>query len=135
MTNAFQYVAFNGILTSSAYPYTGMQGACKTFAGTFKISGHANVVANCNSVAAAVLTRPITVGVDATNWFPYKSGIFTNCSYALNHGVLLVGVTDKIWKIKNSWGSGWGEGGYIRLNATNGNDTCGVCRVASYPLK
>jgi len=32
--------------------------------------------------------------------------------------------------IKNSWGTGWGEGGFMRLALGN---TCGVLQGASYP--
>jgi C1A family cysteine protease len=67
------------------------------------------------------------VTVDATNWSPYKSGVFSNCGASINHAVLLVGVAGGAWKIKNSWGTGWGESGYIRLA---GGNTCGVCAYA-----
>ena len=64
---------------------------------------------------------------DATNWSPYRTGVFDNCGASINHGVLLVGVVGGAWKIKNSWGTGWGEAGYIRLA---GGNTCGVCAYA-----
>jgi cathepsin L len=89
-------------------------------------------------LAQAVVTRgPISVAVDATNWGPYKSGIFGSCSklYRLNHGVLLVGVTNTTWKIKNSWNTWWGESGYIQLPADGGANSCGISQQASYPIK
>ncbi|NDW60117.1 hypothetical protein G0P98_26995 [Yangia sp. PrR004] len=67
---------------------------------------------------------PVSVAVDATNWSAYSSGIFSNCKKSLNHAVLAVGYyADGTWVIKNSWGTSWGEKGFIRLKA---GDTCGV---------
>lgn len=76
--------------------------------------------------------RPISVAADASNWLNYKSGVFSDCGTRVNHYSLLVGVNSESWKLKNSWGETWGENGYIRLKKGN---TCGVCNVASYPLK
>lgn len=39
--------------------------------------------------------------------------------------------SDGVWLVKNSWGLGWGEGGYIRLAAGN---TCGIYTYASKPI-
>ena len=68
----------------------------------------------------------ISLGVDASTWRTYKSGVFTNCANTgLNHGVALVGYgTDEetgleYFLIKNSWGTRYGEKGYIRLGVDN----------------
>jgi len=74
----------------------------------------------------------------------YRSGISNPlkvlCNPAsLDHGVTLVGYgsgknwlgkTEDYWLIKNSWGTTWGEKGFIRLARGN---TCGMCNAASYP--
>ena len=78
----------------------------------------------------ALTARPLAVRVDATNWKNYISGVFDTCDANLNHAVLLVASTSTYWTIKNSWGTSWGESGFIRL--TKGN-TCGVCVGPSYP--
>jgi len=64
------------------------------------------------------------VTVDASKWSSYRSGVFNTCGTSINHAVLLVGVVGGSWKIKNSWGTSWGENGFIRLASGN---TCGVC--------
>jgi C1A family cysteine protease len=73
--------------------------------------------------------RPISVTVDASAFSSYHTGIFSNCGTTINHAVLLVGVSTSAgyWKLKNSWGTSWGESGYIRLKYGN---TCGIC---NYP--
>ena len=115
----------------SEYTYTAKQGTCKHATGSFKNGGHSSV-SSCNALATAITGRPVSVAVDANNWSHYSSGIFNNCKTSLDHGVLLVGVTDTYWKVKNSWASSWGEKGYIRLSRGN---TCGICNQASYPTK
>jgi len=131
MDNAFKFVKDHGIVHEDEYPYKAVKQTCSKNAGPFKISGFTDIK-NCNDLASAVVGRPISVAVDATNWSPYKAGVFNNCKASLNHGVLLVGVTDQYWWVKNSWGTSWGESGYVRLARGN---TCGICNVASYPNK
>lgn len=86
---------------------------------------------------------PVSIAVDAVWWQFYFGGVYSGlCGTSLDHGVLAVGygVTDggkKYWKIKNSWGSGWGENGYIRVVRTDKDDDvgkCGVAKAASYPV-
>lgn len=107
MDNAFKYVRDHGIVHESDYGYTAKKGTCKQNSGPFKISGYTDV-SGCTNLANALTSRPISVAVDASNWSHYASGVFSNCGTHLNHGVLLVGVSDQYWRIKNSWASGWG---------------------------
>jgi len=73
-----------------------------------------------SALAIALGTSAITVLVYADSAFQsYKSGILsapTTCS--LNHAVLATGYGSNFWKIKNSWGSSWGESGFIRFSRT-----------------
>lgn len=131
MDNAFKFVKDHGIVHEDQYPYKGVKQTCSQAGGAFKISGFTDIN-NCNTLATALTGRPISVAVDATNWSAYKTGVFNNCATRLNHGVLLVGVTDAYWRVKNSWAASWGESGFIRLARGN---TCGICNVASYPNK
>jgi cathepsin C len=51
-----------------------------------------------------------------------------------NHAVLLVGygtdakTGEDYWLVKNSWGTGWGEGGFFRIR--RGVDECGIESIA-----
>ena len=107
MENALKYVLANGITPQSTYPYKGVQGQCLYNQGSFRISNY-GVVRGCPSLINMLLQKPISVSVDATNWHPYKGGIFNGCGTNLNHGVLLVGIKNDSWKVKNSWGFNWG---------------------------
>lgn len=64
---------------------------------------------------------PTVVSINADTIQFYSSGIYSDasCSNQLNHVVINVGYgTDNgvdYWKVRNSWGTGWGEDGYIRM--------------------
>ena len=118
-----------GIVHEDEYPYRAVKQTCKMATGAYKVSGMTEVK-DCNTLGTAIQGQVVSVAVDATNWSRYSSGVFSNCSNRLNHGVTLVGVNNGAWWIKNSWGASWGEKGFIRLASGN---TCGVCNMAVYP--
>jgi len=71
----------------------------------------------------AIQEGPVGISVGTTGWQDYDGGIL-QCSSSANtvigHAVLLVGygktkAGHRFWKIRNSWGNGWGESGYIRM--------------------
>jgi C1A family cysteine protease len=129
MDQAFQYAKDKGLTSTSAYPYVARDQACKIDKGDWKVTGFVDVP-GCDQVLNALVARTVSVAVDASVWSPYKSGVLSNCGTAVNHGVLLIGATDAYWRIKNSWGTGWGESGFIRLARGN---TCAICSYPSYP--
>ena len=80
---------------------------------------------------------PLIVMVDAGNWSTtYEGGgVFPTerCSSAANamdHAVVLVGMTNDTWIVRNSWSSQWGDNGYIRLERKDGLNTCGIANQA-----
>ena len=118
-----------GINLWASYPWTGSLGGCRVSSGFFKVKTY-YTVKDCTTLANALTGRPVSVAVDGQNFQFYQSGIFSNCNTNLSLAVLLVGMTDYFWNLKNSWGTNWGENGYIRISRGN---TCGVCMDASYP--
>lgn len=130
-SNALNYVKAYGLASESEYPYAAVTKSCAKQGGSFKLTSFSSA-SGCAGLTNAISAKPISVTVDATNWSKYGSGVFSNCATSINHAVLLVGVVGGNWKIKNSWGTGWGESGYIRLAGTA--NTCGVCAYAGvYP--
>jgi C1A family cysteine protease len=122
-SSALKYVKDHGLSSESQYPYKAKTETCQKQGGDFKITTISSV-AGCAGLESGIASRPLSVTVDAANWSHYSSGVFNNCGHSIDHAVLLVGVVGGAWKIKNSWGTSWGEHGYIRLA---GGNTCGVC--------
>ncbi|CAH2053310.1 unnamed protein product [Thlaspi arvense] len=96
------------------------------------------------SLKKAVAHQPVSVAIEASGreFQLYKSGVITGtCGISLDHGVVVVGYGsssgEDYWIIRNSWGSNWGESGYIRLqrNIDDSTGKCGVAMMASYPIK
>jgi cathepsin L len=143
MDRAFKYMEANGLCTEAAYPYTAKDGSCKktscTASAYTNLKGYKDVTTNENSLGAAVDLGPVSVAIEAdqAGFQMYKGGVFSGtCGQNLDHGVLVVGYgTDTgqdYWKVKNSWGTSWGEAGYIRM--IRNKDECGIANEPSYPL-
>ncbi|KAH7440307.1 hypothetical protein KP509_04G100700 [Ceratopteris richardii] len=154
MDEAFEWVINNGgIATEETYPYSsysGISAACNTGLEQYKsvsIDGYADVTPYSEeALMEAVSKQPVSVAIEASAWdFQlYAEGVYNGtCSsdpYDINHGVLLVGYGSdngvNYWIVKNSWGSSWGDGGYIRM-IRNGSPfgICAIHSLSSYPLK
>ena len=144
MTTALQYVVDNGIPLESDYPYTAMDGTCKTGVATAfqPTSWQALQKNNLQGFVIATSIQPISIGIEADEILYYTGGVFNDdsCGTWLDHGVLLVGYgTDStdgdFWKVKNSWGTDWGEDGYIRFerDMTQSYNVCGVGEEGEFP--
>lgn len=131
---ALEYVQQNGLCTEDSYPYTSdsgyadscsssCQAASTGLTGSSQLSGESDLIAGID-------THPVIVAVASGNnvWKQYTGGVVSSCDTSeLDHAVVAVGYDSSSIKIRNSWGSYWGEEGYIRLaRGTSGDGTCGV---------
>jgi len=148
MDNAYQYIKANGgIDTEASYPYKAVDQKCqfnKTTIGA-TVTGYTDIPSKDeNALQQAVATvGPIAVAIDASHFsFQfYHKGVYDEwlCSQTrLDHGVLAVGYGadpkgTKYWLVKNSWGTSWGQKGYIWMSRDK-NNQCGIATSASYPL-
>ncbi|XP_071751754.1 digestive cysteine proteinase 2 isoform X2 [Centroberyx gerrardi] len=147
MANAYDYVVSNGLQSESTYPYTSVDTQPCFYDSRLSVAHIADYrfipKGDEQALADAVATiGPITVAIDAdhSSFLFYSSGIYeeSNCNpNNLSHAVLLVGFGSEggqdYWIIKNSWGSSWGEGGYMRM-IRDGSNTCGIASYALYPI-
>jgi C1A family cysteine protease len=150
MDQAFKYVeAKGGLCTEEEYPYTGEDGTCKASScGTYydPISSYTDVTKDSEtSLESAVAEGCVSVAIEADQFAfqYYSSGILTGtCGTSLDHGVLVVGYgtdgSSEYWKVKNSWGTSWGEEGYVLICKDcdkNGDEgECGIDMEPSYPI-
>jgi len=148
MDNAFSYIRQNhGIDTESSYPYQGVDASCRFKPRNIGATdtGFIDIPAgNETKLKEAVGTvGPVSVAIDASHesFQFYSSGVYDEkecSSEELDHGVLAIGygtTPDGIdfWLVKNSWGTTWGDGGYIKMSR-NKHNQCGIATSASYPL-
>ncbi|KAJ9600389.1 hypothetical protein L9F63_009317 [Diploptera punctata] len=146
---SFRYIRENGGINSAkSYPFEGKDGQCKYISKnkTAIVTGEIYIPAgNEKKLKDAVATiGPIAVAVDASSplFQHYKTGIYYDeeCnSQNANHGMLVVGYgVEKgtklgYWLVKNSYGTKWGDNGYMKIRRNKGNH-CGIASHASYPL-
>jgi hypothetical protein len=149
MDNAFSFAKKTSICTESSYPYKATGGTCQESSCSVGIpqggvTGYTDVSKDSEQALMEALgQQPVSIAIEAdqSSFQMYKSGVLTNsCGSSLDHGVLAVGYgTDSgtdYWKVKNSWGSSWGEQGYIRLQRGKGGaGECGLLAgPPSYPV-
>ncbi len=136
---AMQWVINNtkhgGLAAESAVPYSGVPDpACPSIDGVATLRNYSFLSQNETEIAAQLAKiGPVSAGINQAGMEHYRGGVACPiadlCDPAgLNHAVLIVGwgVDDgqEYWKIKNSWGAAYGEGGYFRL--CKGQGACGI---------
>jgi cathepsin L len=144
MYEAFEYAQKTPLETEADYPYEAYDDSCRADAkkGVVSSTGfHRVPKGDVDQLKAAINLGPVSVAIEAdTMVFQFYSGGVLNsksCGTNLDHGVLAVGYgTEKgqeYYLVKNSWGSGWGLSGYLKIAAVPGDGICGIQMDAVYP--
>jgi len=155
MDQAFQWVSENGICAEADDTYKCMDQnseqctssvcptQCKPVLAAHVVTNSTDVDPSEGALEAAVSQQPVSVAIEADKpvFQHYTGGVLTNeaCGSQLDHGVLAVGFgTDKgqkYWLVKNSWGTSFGEQGYIRIErgAAEDGGECGIRKAAVFP--
>jgi hypothetical protein len=146
-TLAFHYWTNHLVESEAAYPYVPVQNTCAYNAAAayqnIIVTGHVAVtVDSVSALQAAVAQQPIAVSIEADTlvFQSDTSGVLnsTKCGTTLDHAVLAAGYGTEngqdYWLVKNSWGTGWGEQGYIKIAAVDGQGICGIQMAPVYPL-
>ncbi|HNT97920.1 MAG TPA: C1 family peptidase [Elusimicrobiales bacterium] len=121
------FLVRKGLPAESAYPYAEANGSCSNAAsgwerGAHKIGGWGMVLPTVNKIKAALAHYgPLpTSMIIYEDFLHYKGGIYSRVGGKRvgAHAVLLVGYNDaeEYFIVKNSWGTGWGEDGFFRID-------------------
>ena len=138
-----------GVCLEAVYPYSGKDKGCvpdsedaerTKFDGWYRIS-----CGDIEAIKSAIMNYGVVdAAVYVTSAFSaYESGVFVDsnnrcssvpCYYTpTNHAIALVGWQDVssngkgYWILRNSWGSSWGEDGYMRIDYRSAYVACEAC--------
>ncbi|PSS16062.1 Actinidain like [Actinidia chinensis var. chinensis] len=147
-SGAYEFIIDNGgINTEENYPYEERDGQCNQDKENEKyvtIDDYEDVPPSSErTLQKAVAGQPVTVAIasDSSAFKLYESGVFTgSCGPSIDHGVTIVGYGTEngmdYWIVKNSWGTTWGENGYIKMQRNVGGDgKCFIANMPNYPVK
>lgn len=145
---AYEYIRANGLSLWSEYPYADAQNAkCQSTKDFTKATINYDLEIPPNDEVELkwyVSKGPVAIGICATDmdFLYYGGGIFnpSSCCTLQNHAILIVGYGVEAesnvpyWIVQNSWGSIWGEEGYMRIKRSTARGAGpGVCGLATFP--
>jgi cathepsin L len=128
----FEWMKKTGDAKRSIVAYVGKQQSCnKKAPASYKVTVWGFVKDNGSIPSVSQMKQAmcdhgaVSVTVRATNLFQaYTSGVFDESAPgSINHAVTLIGWDDskQAWLLKNSWGPGWGDNGYMWIKYTSNN--------------
>jgi len=127
--------SLGGMEAEADYRYTAKNGNCQFQKSKVKVK-----VTSYQSVGRGSETEmkkyvgstgPLSVCGDCNTWRNYHGGILTSCGRSMGHCYQIVGYGEEngvaYWKVRNSWGTGFGEQGYVRIKL--GQNLCAINKV------
>lgn len=146
MSLAFLYLKTHAAILEADYPYKGVGGTCQYDSlkntGVDTTGMGTNVQTDSvDQLKAALNQGVVSVAIEADKavFQLYKSGVFDSdlCGTTLDHGVALVGYGNEngqdYYILRNSWNTTWGDNGYMKIAAVDGQGICGVQMAPVYP--
>jgi C1A family cysteine protease len=132
---------YPGAMPETCFPYTALDSTCAYCASptwypvaNWAYVGTSNTVPSVDAIKNAIYTYgSVSVGYYVDRYFQaYTGGVFTSCKKKVNstnHAVILCGWDDAkgAWLLKNSWGTGWGEAGFMWIKYGCNNIGYGAC--------
>jgi C1A family cysteine protease len=131
--------AAQGIGLERNFPYKPANQPCKNIAPAVHVPSWNAVTSMLARKQAIAADGPVIGGLNVyEDFYFYKSGVYSQTTgvFRGRHAVCVVGYKDSAaegggyWIIKNSWGTGWGEGGYMRI--AYGDAKCGLDTTFAY---
>ncbi len=122
MTPAMDGYKNTGVPDEACFPYTDHQQACSQCTDwqsrATKLTGWHTIASVADMKTWIATNGPLaTCFTVYDDFFSYKSGVYRHVTggVAGGHCVCVVGYDDAVgfWICKNSWGTGWGEGGFF----------------------
>lgn len=132
---ALKFCRDNGVAAERDFPYVARQTTCGTaqinLSPWVKVKRWRRIDAAVHSdrdrKSAIVARGPVIAGMNVYADFGwYRGGVYrpTTTELVGRHAIAIIGYDDSqgCWIAKNSWGVGWGEGGWVRI----GYGSCGI---------
>ena len=133
--SGLNYILWNSVSTNGAYPYVAARGGCRGVGKVGKIGFNIQNYGFDHGATIGAISRGKIVGVTlfASGNFRfinnqgdgYDASLSGECGQTINHAVNAFMQSNGWLAILNSWGTGWGNGGWKWIRPCNNNNLWG----------
>ena len=144
VSSAMNYLLHNGVPEEECFSYQSYDTPCDESCSDW--SDHKTQIRNWewvtndpDAIKTYLQDGPLTTCMNVyTDFYYYSSGVYEHTwgSYEGGHCITLVGWDDEegAWLCKNSWGAGWGEGGYFWIKYRDSGIGTSTAYLEVFPL-